>query len=606
MELNSRISKFENKVWLILLVVLAFVLISGFFVYRSLTGIVNEITEEARPDETVLLMKEILYDLTDAENSVKSYSLTKEAPYLEAYNTNFVHVEEKLAKLIKLTDADTSLKTQVDSLDYLISEKFVILEDLLLLSGQSRVSSALDKVSEKIESSAVNTKSDKKTNDVSETPVVNETSVAESKVEEIVTEEKFFKKLRNKRKNEESEKVVEPEKVESTTEKIDVSENPEKTEKSEKLSMDKIHQEILLVKSEEEKIDRSVREKELFLIQEDKKITDRILGIFISMEAQETLSMEEKLAMADESSTKTKVMIGVFCLLACGLLIFAGYAVNTYVKRNDAFKIALRKAKHETDQKNKEITDSITYAQKIQEAILPDHKILAENLNESFILYKPKDIVAGDFYWTVKKSGVIYCAVADCTGHGVPGAMVSVVCSTALNRCVQEFGLTQPAAILDKCRELVIETFASGTNNINDGMDIALITLEYKNEGGKKSAMVEYAGANNSLYIVKNGLIQDVPADKQPIGKYDFQKSFTNHKLILEKGDMLYLFSDGYADQFGGPYGKKFKYKPFQEMLIKNATVDVKYQKQNLDTTFENWRGSLEQIDDVCIIGVRV
>ncbi len=584
------ISKFENKVWLILLVVLAFVLISGFFVYRSLTGIVNEITEEARPDETVMLMKEILYDLTDAENSVKSYSLTKEAPYLEAYNANFIQVEEKLDQLVKLTDTDTTLKRQVDSLDYLIAEKFIILEDLLLLSGQSRVSSALDKVSEKIENSSVETKPEK----------VNDKQPETAVEPEVVSEDKFFKKLRNKRKNEETEKVAGTEKTETPKENTEVFNSPDK------LSIDKINQEILQVKNEEEAIDRSVREKELFLIQEDKKITDRIIGIFILMEAEETMNMDEKLEMADASSTKTKVMIGVFCLLACGLLIFAGYAVNTYVKRNDAFKIALRKAKQESDAKNKEITDSITYAQKIQEAILPDHKVLAENLNESFILYKPKDIVAGDFYWTVKKSGVIYCAVADCTGHGVPGAMVSVVCSTALNRCVQEFGLTQPAAILDKCRELVIETFASGTNNINDGMDIALITLEYKNDAGKKSAIIEYAGANNSLYIVKNGVIQDVPADKQPIGKYDFQKSFTNHKLILEGGDMIYLFSDGYADQFGGPYGKKFKYKPFQEMLIKNATVDVKYQKQNLDSTFENWRGSLEQIDDVCIIGVRV
>jgi serine phosphatase RsbU (regulator of sigma subunit)/CHASE3 domain sensor protein len=586
------ISKFENKVWLILLVVLAFVLISGFFVYRSLTGIVNEITEEARPDETVMLMKEILYDLTDAENSVKSYSLTKEAPYLEAYNANFIQVEEKLDQLVKLTDTDTALKRQVDSLDYLIAEKFIILEDLLLLSGQSRVSSALDKVSEKIENTAAVTKPEKIDNKTTE-------PVAVSK-EEVVTEDKFFKKLRNKRKNEETEKVEVSEKTETPSDKIDVLDSPDK------LSMDKINQEILQVKNEEEAIDRSVRENELFLIQEDKKITDRIIGIFILMEAEETMNMDEKLEMADASSTKTKVMIGVFCLLACGLLIFAGYAVNTYVKRNDAFKIALRKAKQESDAKNKEITDSITYAQKIQEAILPDHKVLAENLSESFILYKPKDIVAGDFYWTVKKSGVIYCAVADCTGHGVPGAMVSVVCSTALNRCVQEFGLTHPGSILDKCRELVIETFASGTNNINDGMDIALITLEYKNEGGKKSAIVEYAGANNSMYIVKNGTIQDVPADKQPIGKYDFQKSFTNHKLILDQGDMIYLFSDGYADQFGGPYGKKFKYKPFQEMLIKNATVDVKYQKQNLDSTFESWRGTLEQIDDVCIVGVRV
>ncbi|MBI3134583.1 MAG: SpoIIE family protein phosphatase [Bacteroidetes bacterium] len=581
------ITKFENKVWLILLVVLAVVLLSGFFVYRSLSGIVNGLTEEARPDETVILMKEVLYDLTDAENNVKSYSLTNEIPYLEDYNLNVTEVEEKIGKLRELTADDADSKLQVDSLDVLIHQKFFILEDMLLLRGQSRVTNALDRVATHIETSAAE----------DDGGVFSQEDKVITAEQEKAEEDKFFKKLLNKRKkNEETSTQQNPEEI---TEEAVVDPN-------EKITLDEINQEILQIKKEEARIDKSVREKELLLIQEDKKVMDRILAMFVQMEEKETLSMDEKLALADTKSRQTNILIGLFCILACVLLVIAGYAVNTYVKRNEAFKIALRKAKQETDAKNREITDSITYAQKIQEAILPDRKLFAAYLKESFVLYKPKDIVAGDFYWTVKTDDRLFVAVADCTGHGVPGAMVSVVCSTALNRCVREFELKQPAQILEKCRELVIETFASGDYSVNDGMDIALISLKYTLDDGKEVALIEYSGANNSLYIVKNTALQTVPADKQPIGKYQYQKPFTNHKLIIERGSMLYLFSDGYADQFGGQYGKKFKYKQFQELLSASSRFDTDRQLDNLENTFESWRGSLEQIDDVCVIGVRL
>lgn len=250
--------------------------------------------------------------------------------------------------------------------------------------------------------------------------------------------------------------------------------------------------------------------------------------------------------------------------------------------------------------KNKEITDSITYAKRIQEAILPSPASFKKVLQESFILYKPKDIVAGDFYWMEYSDNKVLIAAADCTGHGVPGAMVSVVCNNALNRAVREFGLSKPGDILNKVRDLVIESFASGKKDIKDGMDIALLSFDLKTNE------VEYAGANNSLYIVSDGELNTVEADKQPIGKYAVNKDFTNYTVNTKKGDTLYICTDGYMDQFGGPKGKKFKYVPFMDMLVKINDKSMVAQKEFIDEVFENWRGDFEQVDDICVIGVRL
>ena len=217
------------------------------------------------------------------------------------------------------------------------------------------------------------------------------------------------------------------------------------------------------------------------------------------------------------------------------------------------------------------------------------------------MLYKPKDIVAGDFYWCYVPSDeqTIYIAAADCTGHGVPGAMVSVVCSNALNRTVKEFGITEPGKILDKVRELVIETFEKSENEVKDGMDISLLKIKNKTE-------VEWSGANNPLWYIQGNEMKEIKADKQPIGTYAEQKYFTTHKLQLQKGESIYIFTDGYADQFGGPKGKKFKYKQLEEKLTTNNTKSLEDQKNNLEKTFFDWKGNLEQIDDVLVIGIKL
>jgi serine phosphatase RsbU (regulator of sigma subunit) len=260
--------------------------------------------------------------------------------------------------------------------------------------------------------------------------------------------------------------------------------------------------------------------------------------------------------------------------------------------------IELKKAHQEIVEKNKEILDSIAYAERIQKAILPPNNVIKEHLQNSFILYKPKDIVAGDFYWMECVEKKVIFAAADCTGHGVPGAMVSVVCNNALNRSVREHGLTSPGKILNKTREIVVQEFEKSEEVVKDGMDIALCSLEVNK--------LQYAGAHNPLWIIRKGEILETKANKQPIGQFDNPEPYTTHSFDLQKGDSIYIFSDGYVDQFGGEKGKKFKAKAFRELLLSIQNKVMEEQKTIIDEAFEKWRGSLEQIDDVCIIGVRI
>ncbi|MCD6018987.1 MAG: protein serine/threonine phosphatase [Bacteroidetes bacterium] len=247
-----------------------------------------------------------------------------------------------------------------------------------------------------------------------------------------------------------------------------------------------------------------------------------------------------------------------------------------------------------------EIGSSVRYAKRIQEAILPPTNTIKEKFPRTFVLYKPKDIVAGDFYWMEEINGTVLIAVADCTGHGVPGAMVSVVCSNALNRAVKEFHLSDTGSILDKVTDLVLETFEKSVADVMDGMDISLLSIN------KVTGTVQWSGANNPLWYFENTELKEITADKQPIGKSDHRKPFTTHTIKYTPGTTLYLFTDGYADQFGGPNGKKFKYKPLQDTLSKLLEKDPDVQLNSLNEIFDDWKGSLEQVDDVCMIGIRL
>lgn len=254
-------------------------------------------------------------------------------------------------------------------------------------------------------------------------------------------------------------------------------------------------------------------------------------------------------------------------------------------------------------QKNKDITDSITYAKRIQQAILPPEKIVKELLPDSFILYKPKDIVSGDFYWVAEVGNMVMFAAVDCTGHGVPGAFMSIVGQNILNQAVNEHRLSKPDQILNLLNEEVTRNLGKDERNqIKDGMDLALCVMS------KTSRTLEFAGAFNPLWILRDDDIIEIRGNKFPIGyRMDGeQKIFTRHEVKLEKGDQLYVFTDGYADQFGGPKQKKFKYKNIKKVLIENRHESMERQKQILDITLKDWKGDLEQIDDILIMGVKV
>lgn len=265
------------------------------------------------------------------------------------------------------------------------------------------------------------------------------------------------------------------------------------------------------------------------------------------------------------------------------------------------------------ENKNKEITDSINYAKRIQEAILPSKEVLIDNLKNGFVIFKPKDVVSGDFYWLEKANGHIFFAAADCTGHGVPGAMVSVICSNALSKGVLEEGITDTGKLLDRVRELVADRLSKNGEKVNDGMDISLLAIK-EDEREANSTTIKWSGANNGIWIIREetGELEQVNPDKQPVGVYEVSKQFTTHHIKIEKNDKLYLFTDGFSDQFGGEYlqgmrpgGKKFKSANFKKLLLKIQDKPMDQQKLIIENTFEEWKGSLEQVDDVCIIGIR-
>jgi serine phosphatase RsbU (regulator of sigma subunit) len=254
----------------------------------------------------------------------------------------------------------------------------------------------------------------------------------------------------------------------------------------------------------------------------------------------------------------------------------------------------------------KQVTDSIRYAKRIQEAILPPAHIVKEALPNSFVLYKPKDIVSGDFYWVEKKNGRSMVAAVDCTGHGVPGAFMSIVGYNLLKDIVTNSELVCPATIMDKMSDGVNRTLhnktAGDSNQTKDGMDMTMLSIDFDN------LVAEFAGAFNPLYLVRDQELLQFKADKFPIGLRISEEAqhYTSQKIELKKGDTLYIFSDGYADQFGGAKGKKFMAGKFRELLQEVAQIPIEQQKDKLNDTIEAWRGVHEQVDDILVIGVKI
>lgn len=308
---------------------------------------------------------------------------------------------------------------------------------------------------------------------------------------------------------------------------------------------------------------------------------------------QEKKDAVSKSALNQEKLIKY-ILITSFLILLIVLIL--GY--KTYLQKQQISKVI--------KQKNSEIVASIEYARRIQTTILPPLKQIRKHLPESFILYLPKDIVAGDFYWIDYKDNIktVFFAACDCTGHGVPGAMVSVICHNALNKSLNEFGHYEPANILNKVRELVIDDFNKNSeeeNQIQDGMDASICALNIETN------LLQWSGANIPIWLIRKGeLLLEIKANKQPVGNFESRKPYTNSEFQLKKGDCIYLATDGFADQFGGPRNKKFNKKRLKDLIYSIHNLPMADQQIHLYESIMEWRGDYEQIDDITIFGVRI
>jgi ligand-binding sensor domain-containing protein/serine phosphatase RsbU (regulator of sigma subunit) len=293
----------------------------------------------------------------------------------------------------------------------------------------------------------------------------------------------------------------------------------------------------------------------------------------------------------------------VIVLGTTSVVVFTQLRTRQIKKENKILESKVAERTKELAEKNRDITSSIEYAKRIQEAILPSRDYIFSKLEKTFILYKPKDIVSGDFYWFGEKDGWRIFAVVDCTGHGVPGAFMSMIGHNLMNQIVQEKGITEPGEILNALHKGVQDALRQGSNeiNTNDGMDVSLISI-HQNSGRKL-----WAGANRPLVIVygKEELIK-LDGNKYPIGgsQFEMKREFTTHELQLKKAANVYMFSDGYADQFGGDSGKKFMVRRFHQLLQDIYDMDAQQQKNMLQLEFDNWRNEHEQIDDVLVVGI--
>jgi serine phosphatase RsbU (regulator of sigma subunit) len=336
------------------------------------------------------------------------------------------------------------------------------------------------------------------------------------------------------------------------------------------------------------KFESEKKEKEIALLTKNKEI-DRL----------ELQRREDKL--------KKQQIIVVFVIVALlGILLFSYVLYNRYqLKKKANYK--LEEAYSQIEERNKDITDSIKYAKRIQEAIFPGFENLKEVFSDSFVLYRPKAIVSGDFFWLHKYGDNYLLAVADCTGHGVPGALMSIVCYNLINQAVSERKLTQPSHILTYLDQGVRETFKRpGEHHLRDGMDIAFCNIDVR------KGEIEFSGANNPVWIARTSVegkkeIIELKGNKQPIGLFrDVSDTFVSKALQISKGDTLYLFTDGYADQFGGPEGKKFKYKRLKELLFSISDLKMSEQHAIIEKRLEEWKGDYEQVDDILLMGVRI
>jgi tetratricopeptide (TPR) repeat protein len=346
---------------------------------------------------------------------------------------------------------------------------------------------------------------------------------------------------------------------------------------------------------------------------------------FERQEALNKVEQEKKDAIAAEqlkqrSQQRNALLVGVLLTLGLAGVSYRSYAIK---KRDNALIWAknreveaqnalIHQQKTEVERRNAEILESIAYARKLQEAVLPPPKVVKDFFSDSFLLYLPRDIVSGDFYWMESKTSpkpslpggeqgsISYFAVGDCTGHGVPGAMLSVMGLNGLNRALNELHLIEPKDLLTQLTKDLKDAFEHNESTVRDGMDIALCALD------TETLMLTYCGANNPLWIIRGEEVIQLRPNKRPVGFYEIEVAFGQETVQLEKGDIIYLHSDGYQDQYGGPENKKFMTKRYRDLLLTISKQPIQRQREMLLKEHRNWKGDHDQTDDICVMAVRV
>ncbi|MBX7095630.1 MAG: tetratricopeptide repeat protein [Flavobacteriales bacterium] len=374
-------------------------------------------------------------------------------------------------------------------------------------------------------------------------------------------------------------------------------------EKDAWISISELYQEHGRYKQALESYKKYIQVKDSLLDEQTRKNIDDLKAKYESEKQAQVIENQ-----TEEISREKKFNNLLSVVIVLGI-VFAVYLVYSNIQRRKANQL-LRDQKHviqitndELSEKNKNITDSILYASRIQQAMLPPSAYIKTNFPDSFVYFSPKDIVSGDFYWMENSGKEILFAVADCTGHGVPGAFMSVAGSNLLTESVTQHHLTNPGLILDEINRGLAKMLHQDSNDemVRDGMDIALCAFD------KEKHLLRFSGAFNPLWIIRGSEIMEYRGDKYPVGAYvdKYEVKFSTTEIQLLPGDTLYIFSDGYSDQFGGEHGKKLKDSNFKKILLSVQHLPMAEQMEFIRTSFQQWKGDLEQIDDVCVMGIR-
>ncbi len=337
---------------------------------------------------------------------------------------------------------------------------------------------------------------------------------------------------------------------------------------------------------------------------------------FEQKEAAAKAEQDKKDAVGVAENKKRQLFLWFIMALGLAVVVIAGIifrslqitkkqkqVIESQKQKVEIQNEEITKQKHLVEEKNRDISDSVSYAQRIQSSFLTSETYIKRHLSEYFILYKPRDVVSGDFYWMHQKGDYIYFCVADCTGHGIPGAFMSLIGMGILNEIIYSKQIKDTNQILDELRRIVIAALnpEGALEEGKDGMDLILVRLNLKTKE------LQYSAANNSFYVYRKGELMKYTPDKMPVGKYwDFEKPFTQHTVQLKNGDIIYASTDGFRDQFGGEQGKKYMSKRFEEYISSISDKSLDEQKEMLEKEFMEWKGNIEQVDDVCVIGLRL